>query len=874
LSTVKFFLSITILLFFLVNASAQNQEIRISEDFSGFNLDEALQKLSGKYDFQFAYNSKVFRKINVEVTLNNVSIDQGLKELISNTSYHFKKINNVFVFHPKNQEIDSVPNAITNNITWSSVVKDFESHEVLPYASVYVLATGRGVVSNEDGYFTLHRIPSDTSTIIISYVGYEPMIVKLNSRIIEGQRSIYLVQNSLIAPVPIYRERAPMLTNHQTVQELDVNLVKVLPSVGDQDLFNSVQLLSGIDGTGERPGNIRIRGGAADENLVIMDGFTLYHIDHFYQLYSAINTSAIKHVRIHKGWFEPKFGGRTSGIIEIRGKEGNLNHSKTEIGLNFNSATLFFETPLEQSKSSVVFAARKSITSLYSSNIYQTQFNTIFNQSSPNLSNGNAFASGNPEFDYSDVNVKFNFLLSEKTKVNFSFFYSNDELFLEQNNDMPELGFTISYLDKSNWKNKGYSARWVQKWKKNWFSNVTLGYSTYSSKFIGEDVRNDIWFNIIDTVRNDKTTNLSDLSLRFNNDLNINRHQLSFGLQHTSNQINYKSINPGNPVRETNQDGTLSSLYFQDNFSWGKIKILGGFRLNYYNLLKQTVIVPRFSLTYDFNSLWSGKLFYGQNYQVIRNTQRQDLFRGITDVWTLANHDIPSNRSTQYGLEISKKFENLEVNTSVYQREIEGALYDLKNSPLEFDNPDEKNFSVGEKHIQGLDIQVIKPKGKHRGWASLSLLKVIHSNHTIVPYEFYDDFDQLIEGKLAYSLNVKQWNFGAVFIYGSGKPYTAALGTYDLELINGESKRIINYDLLNNKRLSPYHRLDLSATRYLFVRESIGEIGLAIFNVYGQENTADIRYFAVGRTSDSYNLLEKKTPMMGFMPGLKFKFTF
>lgn len=874
MSTVKLFLSIVCILFLMSNVVAQEQNISISEDFSGDNLDEALQKLGQHYDLQFAYNSKVFKNIIVTGKFENASIDKVLDHLIKNTDYYYKKINRVFVFYPKNQNDNTPSEPINKDISWSSVVQDFESREVLPYATIVIASSGKGVVCNEDGYFSLFHVPSDTSTIIVSYVGYDSKSFKLNPKMLDNNSPIFLSRNSLIASVPIYREREPMLTNRLTVQELDVNMIKTLPAVGNQDVFNSVQLLSGVDGTGERPGDIRIRGGAADENLVIMDGFTLYHIDHFYQLYSTINASAIKHVRIHKGWFEPKFGGRTSGIIEIQGKEGNLNHSKTEIGLNFNSANLFFETPLEKTKSSVVFAARKSITSLYSSHVYQNQFNTIFNQSSPNLNNGNAFASGNPEFDYSDINVKFNFLLSNKTKVNFSFFSSNDELFLKQQNDIPELGLNITYQDKSTWKNKGYSVRWIQKWTENWFSKVTVGYSNYSSKFLGQDVKKDVWFNLVDTIRNDKTTLLSDLSLRINNDLNLNKHQLSFGVQQTHNKINYKSISPGNSDDETDQNGTLSVLFFQDNFSWKKMQLLGGFRLNYYDILKQTVFVPRVSLTYNFQPLWTGKLFYGQNYQVIRNTQRQDLFKGIADIWSLADDNIPTNKSTQYGIELSKKFEQLEINTSVYQRKIEGATYDLENSPLQFENLENRKFSFGTKYIQGLDFQVIKPRGKHRGWASVSLLNVFHSNHSVVPYDFYDDYDQLIEGKLAYSFNYKQWNFGAVFIYGSGKPYTAALGTYNLELVNGESKKIIVYDLLNNQRLLAYHRLDLSATRYLFIKENIGEIGLAVFNVYGHENTADIRYYAVGRNSDDYELLEKKTPMMGFMPGLKFKFTF
>ncbi len=875
LLSVKIFFILLFSFFSIGHSYCQTKDISITEEFIEVNLDDALQRLSKNYQLQFAYNSKVFRNFKITKRLINLSAEEALNKLIENTNYEVKKINTVFVFYPKNQSLSSPSNSTITDFSWSSIVLDYESHEPLPYASILILSNGKGVISNEDGYFSIHHLPSDTSSIIISYVGYQRMTLKLNPKLIAENNPVYLTRNSLISPVSIYGEKKSILSIKQTVQELDVNTIKTLPAVGDQDLFNTVQLLSGIDATGERPGKIHIRGGASDENLILMDGFTLYHIDHFYQLYSTINASAIKHVRIHKGWFEPKFGGRASGIIEIQGKEGNLNFNKTEIGLNFNSANVFFETPLEKSKSSFVFAGRKSISSLYKSNLYQQQFNTIYNQSSPNLNNGNAFLDNNrPVFDYSDANIKFNFIVSDQTKVNFSFFSSKDELLFAQENSSPELGLQINYLDKSTWKNKGYSARWVQKWTTNWFSNLTLGYSNYSSKYIGQDVKKDLWFNTVDTLRNDKTTLLSDFSLRFNNEITLDNHQFGFGLQHTSNKIQYKSINPSLPLFETAQQGTLSTLYFQDNYTWDKIQFLAGIRSSYYNLKKDFFFAPRFSLTYNTKHNWIIKGYYGQNYQVIRNTQRQDLFAGVADIWELADENTPSIKSFQYGLELSKKLVHFEVSATVYQRQVEGALYNLANTPLTFDSPDDSKFSIGVKNIQGLDLQVIKNKGKHKGWISLSLLQVYHVNHNIIPYEFYDDNDQLIEGKIAYTFSQKKWNFSGVFIYGSGKPYTAALGTYSLNLVNENTKKIIVYDLLNQGRLPVYSRLDLSVSRYFFIQGSIAEVGLAFFNVLNTKNTADIRYYAVGRSSDNYQLIEKKTPYMGFTPGIHIKFTF
>jgi len=230
-------------------------------------------------------------------------------------------------------------------------------------------------MTNAEGYFTFLKVPSDTCTVEVSYAGYQNDFFKISPDKI-GKTLICGMYSSLntLNEVSITGKKSGVMnTDSRQVGVLQLspaNLDK-LPTMGDKDILRAFQLMPGVSGTNESSSGAYVRGGTPDQNLVLLDGFTIYQVDHLYGFFSAFNASAVKDVQLYKGGFTSKYGGRLSSVTEINGKEGNKNETNMGMGLSLLSASGFLEVPLSD-KSTLLLAIRRS---------YQGPFyNKIFNQ--------------------------------------------------------------------------------------------------------------------------------------------------------------------------------------------------------------------------------------------------------------------------------------------------------------------------------------------------------------------------------------------------------------------------------------------------------------------------------------------------------------
>ena len=200
------------------------------------------------------------------------------------------------------------------NYTLTGIIRDKSTGEALPFASIYVKGTTIGVSTNADGYFTLLKVPTDTSTLIVQYIGYQktevylaPQAAKKNF-IIEIQPQSQTLQNVVVTA---HRDDIVFVKKDEvSTVKLTPKKLETLPSLGEKDMMRSFQLMPGVSASNESSSGLYVRGGTPDQNLVLYDGFTVYHVDHLYGFYSAFNTNALKDVQLYKGGFESKFGGR------------------------------------------------------------------------------------------------------------------------------------------------------------------------------------------------------------------------------------------------------------------------------------------------------------------------------------------------------------------------------------------------------------------------------------------------------------------------------------------------------------------------------------------------------------------------------------
>jgi len=255
-------------------------------------------------------------------------------------------------------------------------VKDAKSGEALPFANIVLKGTNRGTTTNTDGYFVLVNVPVGICSLQVHYIGYEsqmvsfentpkglpPIVIKMQPKVIE------------VEGVTVTAEAEMLDASSKQISQITFSprQLSSLPSIGEVDVFRTMQLLPGISGANEGESGLYIRGGTPDQNLVLFDGMTIYHVDHFFGFFSAFNADAIKDIQLYKGGFPAEYGGRISSVVYLTGKTGDKNKRQLGYGANLLSAHVFFETPLWD-KGTFLIAGRRSYTDFIRSH-YTIQF--------------------------------------------------------------------------------------------------------------------------------------------------------------------------------------------------------------------------------------------------------------------------------------------------------------------------------------------------------------------------------------------------------------------------------------------------------------------------------------------------------------------
>ena len=389
-------------------------------------------------------------------------------------------------------QIDS-PEAF--NFTLSGIIKDSQTGESLPFASVLIKGTNDGATTNVDGYFTLNEVPSDTSILLINYIGYDDMEFVLSPRMSKTNLVIEIEPSSIsLDAVEVVAEREELMK----INRFDVSTIKMtpkkiaqLPSIGEKDIMRSFQLMPGVSGSNESSSGMYVRGGTPDQNLIVYDGFTIYHVDHLYGFYSAFNSNAIKDVQLHKGGFESRFGGRLSSVTEITGKDGNQKNFNIGGDLSLLSFNAFVEIPIGDKFSSIV-AYRRSYKGPIYNNIFD-QFNEDSSESSTQTQQGSllsrargrGFSVEETTFTsyFYDLNGKLTFRPNDKDQFSLSFFNGTDKLDDGFGVDTPSfladrgINFNVNIIDLTNYGNLGSSFKWSRKWSPKLYGNTIFSYS-------------------------------------------------------------------------------------------------------------------------------------------------------------------------------------------------------------------------------------------------------------------------------------------------------------------------------------------------------------------------------------------------------------
>jgi hypothetical protein len=888
-SPIRFYPLPLVVLFILISfqpLKAQEKAYRVTGMFYGFSLEDVLTDIAKQSGLELDYDKSWFHGgIHPGTSFSNQPLEECLKILLKDQKMYFRVAYGKIFIRPDGVGIDYVPPTVLPAGTFSEYslrgrVKDARSGETLPYAQILVDGTLNGTTTNIDGYFTLFKVPTDTSKLLVSFVGYQTKLVRLAPDLVSKSLVVLLEPITReISEVTIsgHQEELMRISNRTGLISMAPSKIAELPSIGEKDIFRSFQLLPGISGSQESSSGLFVRGGTPDQNLVLYDGFTVYHVDHLFGMFSAFNADAIKDVKLSKGGFEAKYGGRLSSVMEITGKDGNENGFDAGGNIGLISANAYVEIPFAK-KGSILLSGRRSFqTSLYTK-IFD-QFQTTTQSTGTEVPTGrqmNRFVGeSNPSSYFYDLNGKITYHPGKDQTISLSFYHGQDVLDNSSQFNFSRGGASISggQTDLTDWGNWGTSLKWSKRWSEKWYTYVLGSYSNY---FSTRDISSQSSF-----VRPGETearnmgiyedNDLRDYSIKQTTEWKINKNnQVEFGLQGSFYQTNFLyTRNDTITIQDRATQGSLLAGYLQDKLTlFDRWTLTPGIRSSYYQPTGKFYQEPRFSSVLSLSDKLKFTASWGIYYQFATRIIRDDLESGSRDFWMLADGDlIPVSKSTHYIAGLSWENRNLLFGVDAFYKEMSGLTeYTLQYVPAYREINYNEFFYQGTGTSRGIEVLAQKKSGAYNGWISYTYQQVIHQFDVYGSNPYYASHDIPHEFKSVNTYKYKQWTFSAVWIYGTGKPFTAPLGAYQVTLPDGTTKDYISIGEKNSYRLPDYHRLDLSAQLKIKMGDlGTGVLGLSIFNVYNRKNEWYKQYQIVGG-----QLVETDVKLLGFTPNISF----
>ncbi|HAS42929.1 MAG TPA: TonB-dependent receptor [Microscillaceae bacterium] len=769
-----------------------------------------------------------------------------------------------------------------NTQTITGIVKDKISGESLPYATIGLKGTNNGTSTNTDGYFTLFNVPSD-GVLIVSYLGYQTAQITLTPQTVKTQLVIQLNPDyNELKEVVVTDKKDQFLKVSENISQISISPAQIatLPSLGEKDIFRSMQLLPGVSGTNETSAGLFVRGGTPDQNLVLLDGFTVYQVDHFYGFFSAFNSNAIKDIQLYKGGFDAQFGGRLSSVMELTGKSGNTQKVGVEGGVSLLSANATIEVPLLKDKASLLIAGRRSYTDILKSNLFQNIFDLVANAEETPEESGFVKVDNEPSFYFYDFNAKLSFKPTSKDMIALSYYSGEDNLDNSRKVSivLPSLDIIFDTRDFSNWGNQGTSLKWARQWNSRFYTNTVVAYSRY---FSNRDRETDIIIDRADTTSTTITigtledNQLQDVTARIDNEWLISaQHRIEFGLQATYNDIAYDySLNDTVPILQRDGIGLLTAAYVQDQWKvTPQFTLNFGVRGSHFDVTNQYYLEPRASASFQLNKRIKLKAAWGQYYQFMNRIVREDISQGSRDFWLLAdNQDNPVSNSVHYIAGVSYETPLFLFDVEVYHKDMTGLTeFTLRLTPTSETINTDNLFFGGTGYAQGVEFLLQKKTGIYSGWIGYTLSRVRYNFPGISAKEYPALHDQTHELKIINSLKLGQWTFAATWLYATGKPYTAPVGSYNVDLLDGTSNDYLNISAKNAIRLPAYHRLDFSVTfKFNLTDKTKANAGISVFNLYNQKNIWYKEFDIIDN-----EVIETDINYLGFTPNLFFNLKF
>lgn len=745
--------------------------------------------------------------------------------------------------------------------TISGYVKEAETGEYLIGATVYIQETMQGTSTNQYGFYSL-TISEGEYTLDISFLGLESERQKLN--LSEDKRiNASLLNSSIVTDEVVVEAEAPdqnVQSTNMSQVKVDIKTIKELPAfMGEVDVLKTIQLLPGVQSSGEGSSGFYVRGGGPDQNLILLDEATVYNASHLFGFFSVFNADAIKDINLIKGGMPAKYGGRLASVLDISMKEGNSRKFDADGGIGLISSRLTLQGPIKEDTSSFIISGRR------------TYIDALI---SPLLTDSSGLK-GTGYFFY-DLTSKVNYRLSDKDRLFLSGYFGRD-VFSYKNN---KRDFSVDVP----WGNATASARWNHLFNDKLFVNTSVVFSDY--KFAFESAQNQFEFRL--------SSGITDWNTKIDFSYMPNyQHNIKFG-----GQLIYHTFVPSSvsgsagdivfePETIFKQYSNEGALYVSDDIELSNdLSVHAGLRyscfqygddVNINSFLRKEYtrdttdmhryLEPRLSMRYALNKSTSVKASYTENYQYIHLASLSSVSLP-TDLWIPSSKQVKPQYGKQLAVGVFKNFgdNTWESSIEVYTKQMDN-LIEYKEGAFPEDNTNTNQddaFTFGSGSSYGFELFLKKRLGKTTGWIGYTYSKTDREfeelNHGLTFPAKYDRTHDL-SVTMTHKFNEK-WIFSTVFVYATGNTFTPPIDRY---IIDGNI--ITEYADRNSYRMPAYHRLDISATYTPGRSKKFNSSwNFGIYNVYNRKNPYFLYFDYEGEGSITEGGLTPKAYQVSLFP--------
>ena len=733
--------------------------------------------------------------------------------------------------------------------TLSGTVREAETGEAAIGVSVFLTrdtaakgqisaqanAIVRGTRTNKVGFFSLTDVPEGAYFLVVRGVGYATLVRPV---VLPERQPLSLTlsrQTATLGQVTV-RAVGDLREAVQSISRVDIQAATIarLPSFGGQkDVFRALQLLPGVQTASELSSGLYVRGGSPDQNLTLLDGALIYNPTHLAGFFSTFNADAIQDIRLYKGTFPAEYGGRLSSVIDLTMREGNAKRVKGNATLSTIIAEANLEGPIVSSNATFMLSGRRMILDWLVE--AQKALTDNIPQDAPL-----------PLYYFYDINAKLSYKFSD-----------DDRIFLSLYNGRDNLGFDANGLTLGlGWGNLSGNLRWAHVVSPSLFTNFSLIYTKYDyrTSITAPLGRSRLTFQALSQIE-DWT---AKAEATWNPDAN---HSLKAGVEAIHHRFRNTVGNRIEPsavgIGTVETDGTLSSIeagiFAQDEWQVSERLLANlGFRASWFQAGGRFNIEPRLSAGYALTDDVRLTASFSVVNQYVHLLSRNDISLP-SDIWLPATQDILPARAFQYTFGAETTLFGGEIKCSVegYYKTMQN-LYEYRDGTL-LNTLDVNRLSdqltSGSGEGYGVEFLVEKKSGALTGWLGYTLswaqrtFPELNGGRAFSPR--YDRRHNIALA-LTYVLD-DQWEFGATWTFVSGQPITLPAGQANIPDISGTSLRgapasnqapspSYYFTGRNDSRMTPFHKLDLSATIRTVIFIFPGEYYISIYNAYNNMN--------------------------------------